>query len=495
MVMRAGPADSQPAVHLSTWAAARSDRALGLGTSMTEKDDGPYGVGGWLAFLIAGMVILGPLSVIGSISREIDTSERAYPGLAQVALWASFKTAYWVASLLYCALSLYGGLVLATKRTPDAVFKAKLILWINAPVYVIVAEMILPVTILPYGDAAISYDVLRLLVASLMSAAIWTAYLSMSKRVKNTYGLADKPAVAQAAAEKDKLSRTKPVKKISRWVIFAVGCALALVVYTVWREIDRSYGLGFVSAALRGGLIILCLSILWNWARSKDYRPEGKSANNLASTDQATKDGGEYAATPTSNRRPIGVVQAADYSAAIDEERFYRQIAEEFETGTTDKGMWTRLFAECDGNEKGTEVRYIQERAGRLIRAARLGVEEAALNQSSAEALDEDAVYRQIAEEFQTGTTDSGLWTRLFAQCGGDERKTEVLYIRERAERLILAEIERLEQPHPPLTDEQEMEEHDITFDGERYAYGEYRYDKLSDAVRYAKLQAGRSIG
>jgi len=45
------------------------------------------------------------------------------------------------------------------------------------------------------------------------------------------------------------------------------------------------------------------------------------------------------------------------------------------------------------------------------------------------------------------------------------------------------------------LTDEQEMEEHDITFDGERYAYGEYRYDKLSDAVRYAKLQAGRSIG
>ena len=189
------------------------------------------------------------------------------------------------------------------------------------------------------------------------------------------------------------------------------------------------------------------------------------------------------------------MVQAADYSAALDEERFYRQIAEEFETGTTDKGAWTRFFAECGGDEKQTKVRYIQERAGRLIRAARLGVEEAALNQSSAEALDEDAVYRQIAEEFQTGTTDSGLWTRLFAHCGGDERKTEVLYIRERAERLVLAEMERLEQPPPPLTDQQEMEQHGITFDGERYSYGEYRYDKLSDAVRYAKLQAGRAIG
>lgn len=61
---------------------------------MTEKADGLYGVGGWLAFLIVGMVTLGPLSVIGSTSHEIDASERAYPGLAQVALWASFKTAY-----------------------------------------------------------------------------------------------------------------------------------------------------------------------------------------------------------------------------------------------------------------------------------------------------------------------------------------------------------------------------------------------------------------
>lgn len=34
-----------------------------------------------------------------------------------------------------------------------------------------------------------------------------------------------------------------------------------------------------------------------------------------------------------------------------------------------------------------------------------------------------------------------------------------------------------------------QMEEFNITFDGERYAYGEYKYDKLSDAISYAKLQ------
>lgn len=34
-----------------------------------------------------------------------------------------------------------------------------------------------------------------------------------------------------------------------------------------------------------------------------------------------------------------------------------------------------------------------------------------------------------------------------------------------------------------------QLEELNITFDGERYVYGEYKYDKLSDAISYAKKQ------
>ena len=37
-----------------------------------------------------------------------------------------------------------------------------------------------------------------------------------------------------------------------------------------------------------------------------------------------------------------------------------------------------------------------------------------------------------------------------------------------------------------------EMEEFGITFDGEHYQYQEFRYEKLDDALRYAKLQAKR---
>ena len=55
----------------------------------------------------------------------------------------------------------------------------------------------------------------------------------------------------------------------------------------------------------------------------------------------------------------------------IDDERIYAGIAGELETGSMDKGLWTRLFAECDGDEKRTRVLYIRQRAERLIAAER----------------------------------------------------------------------------------------------------------------------------
>lgn len=60
--------------------------------------------------------------------------------------------------------------------------------------------------------------------------------------------------------------------------------------------------------------------------------------------------------------------------------------------------------------------------------------------------IDEEGIYATIANELETGIADKGLWTRLFAECGGDEKQTKVLYIKERADRLISAERLRLEQ-------------------------------------------------
>ena len=61
---------------------------------------------------------------------------------------------------------------------------------------------------------------------------------------------------------------------------------------------------------------------------------------------------------------------------AVDEDQIYAAIAHELETNTTDKGLWTRLFAQCDGDDNLTKVRYIKERAAKLIAAAQLRIQE-----------------------------------------------------------------------------------------------------------------------
>lgn len=44
----------------------------------------------------------------------------------------------------------------------------------------------------------------------------------------------------------------------------------------------------------------------------------------------------------------------------------YDIIAEELASGNLDRGLWTRLFAECDGDETNTKVQYIKHRANQL---------------------------------------------------------------------------------------------------------------------------------
>ncbi len=54
--------------------------------------------------------------------------------------------------------------------------------------------------------------------------------------------------------------------------------------------------------------------------------------------------------------------------------------------------------------------------------------------------VDDDAIYAVIAKELETGATDLGLWTRLLAECDGDEKKTKVAYIKRRAEKIAAME-------------------------------------------------------
>ncbi len=90
-----------------------------------------------------------------------------------------------------------------------------------------------------------------------------------------------------------------------------------------------------------------------------------------------------------------------------------------------------RTCPRCEGDRKETLVSTVTDLSN---------------PQYSAPIVDEDHAYAEIANELEGGIADKGLWTRLFAESGGDERQTKVLYIKQRADQLISAERLRLER-------------------------------------------------
>lgn len=69
--------------------------------------------------------------------------------------------------------------------------------------------------------------------------------------------------------------------------------------------------------------------------------------------------------------------------------------------------------------------------------------ESASTHEPSMENL-EDWAYEQVGEELDSNKPDKGIWTKAFAQAGGNDIQTKVLYIKMRVEKLIAVEQARL---------------------------------------------------
>lgn len=129
--------------------------------------------------------------------------------------------------------------------------------------------------------------------------------------------------------------------------------------------------------------------------------------------------------------------------------------------------------------------------------------------------IDEDAIYEMIGQEIKEGRTETGLWTRLFAEMDGDETKIKVAYIKRRAEKMIATEHARFQKQLLIQEEEQKavriaevelqnvaesfgvttaqakvMLEFGIVKDGDQFSFKGYRYDRLSDALNYAKMNS-----
>ena len=153
-----------------------------------KADPNPLsGVRGWLALLVAGLLMIGPLMLLGQTANSISEAQSTYPKLLHLPQWSDYKSSMWGIVLLCVALSVWAGWGLMRGNSLGHVRRAQVVLWIIGPAKNFALGLILPVVI--FGHSSFDGQALASLIEAALVATIWTIYLQSSKRVKATYPL------------------------------------------------------------------------------------------------------------------------------------------------------------------------------------------------------------------------------------------------------------------------------------------------------------------
>ena len=80
------------------------------------------------------------------------------------------------------------------------------------------------------------------------------------------------------------------------------------------------------------------------------------------------------------------------------------------------------------------------------------------------------SIYEKVADDIEQGFKDKGVWTKAFADSGGDLQKQKAIYIELMVERLVLAEATALEVA---------KKKHQLQQEKERYTFN--KVEKLKE--------------
>src|SRR3989338_999487 len=158
------------------------------------KNTNISGVGGWLALLVVGLMVIGPLLVAGRFYNEIGAIVRQYPLLEHSDKWQTYKQISLLILTTSIAINFIAGYRLWKLHFPESVWFAISALWLGGPF----AGILIAISgIVILDGAANSFEIGKIfgeLISSALSAGIWTIYLKRSARVRNTYKLPQKNA-------------------------------------------------------------------------------------------------------------------------------------------------------------------------------------------------------------------------------------------------------------------------------------------------------------
>jgi hypothetical protein len=149
------------------------------------KSNEPAGVAGWLLLLVVGLFFIGPYLGLGRLLSDIFSTEETYPSLKGFQAWINYKLATWAVFAFIAGSSIYAGYGLAFGRKPSAVKRVKMVMWLVVPGLSLFMNIGLPY--LFFDLTPVEADYMSGLVGYFFSIALWTLYLSKSKRVRNTY--------------------------------------------------------------------------------------------------------------------------------------------------------------------------------------------------------------------------------------------------------------------------------------------------------------------
>lgn len=155
-----------------------------------EQKSQSNGIGGWLLLFILTRTVIGPPWNAFRTHQRWDGLEAQVGAYAQSAEYAQLQQSAWVLYAVGTAISIATGLLMVLKRRPSSVWAAVCGLWS--------AGLVLPVIGYAYGlhitGEHMKLSDLSSMLIQMLSVGLWTAYLFMSKRVKNTYGFRQREA-------------------------------------------------------------------------------------------------------------------------------------------------------------------------------------------------------------------------------------------------------------------------------------------------------------
>ncbi|WP_353193427.1 DUF2569 family protein [Pandoraea pnomenusa] len=153
------------------------------------------GLGGWLAFLIFALLVIGPCVTLGEAYVGFAELERAYPGLRGSELWGRFRMLSWAVIIVSIGLSYWAGMRLILRREPSSVWITQFAIWLSGPCATAVHLFVVPVIVSGSVAVITHIDTPQLIVeivrlgSGAVGTAAWSIYLVKSRRVARTYGM------------------------------------------------------------------------------------------------------------------------------------------------------------------------------------------------------------------------------------------------------------------------------------------------------------------